>query len=483
MGDFLAKHVKGDFNPLLTGLICGFYPIVFYFSNNYSAINSWEHFGFFVLFFIGIPIVIFSIAFLVFKYSETFSKYKAQILFVLIIMTVATLMSQAMYLTLKKKMLLGLLIVSALAAYKFYAHFKKLLVIILLMSILPTINVIIKIVEHEQKMAWTQLPDSIENATFKSTPNIYLIQPDGYVSRQIMESSLYNFNNPFYEWLDNNGFKIYNNFRSNYPASLTSNSSMFAMKQHRFGKVLFPSIDMPNSRDIIAGDNAAISILRNNGYKNFFIVQDEYFQQNRPIQAYDYYNLNPDEIPYFSNDNNVKKVVFNDLKAAMDTSNIEGPRFYFVEKLLPHHIHFAASKEEERDMYIEKIQEVNDWLKTTVNYISENDPNAIVIILADHGGWVGLGSYPEMFSTENASQIHSIYATLAAIKWNGHLVEGMDAELQSNVNLFRVLFAVLSENPEYLKYLEDDSSYNLQQGTFWKSVRAVIDDNGNVFSN
>ncbi|MCZ4319705.1 hypothetical protein O4H26_11945 [Aequorivita viscosa] len=483
MSNSLVKYFKENFNPFLTGLICGFYPLVFYFSNNYSAINSWEHLGFFLLFFIGIPVVVFSVVSIAFKYSETLSKYKTHILFVLIIMVVATLMSQAMYLTLKKKMLLGLLIVSALAAWKFHTHFKKLLIIILLMSILPTINVIIKIVEHSIKMEWTQLPDSIVNATFKKTPNIYLIQPDGYVSQQMMESDLYNFKNPFYGWLEKNGFKVYNDFRSNYPASLTSNSSMFSMKQHRFGSVLFPSIDMPNSRDIIAGDNNAISILRKNGYNNFFIVQDEYFQQNRPEQTYDYYNISPDEIPYFSNDNNVKKIVSNDLKAAMDSSSIPGPRFYFVEKLLPHHIHFAASKEEERDMYIEKIKEVNGWLENTVNYISEKDPDAIVIILADHGGWVGLGSYPEMFSTKNPEQINSIYATLGAIKWNGNLKEGMDADLQSNVNVFRVLFSVLSENPEYLKYLEDDSSYNLQNGTFWKSVRAVIDDSGKVIAN
>ncbi len=483
MGNFLKKYFKENFNPLLTGLICGFYPLVFYFSNNFSAINSWEHLGFFLLFFIGIPIAVFSIASLIFKFSDALSKYKPHVLFVLIIMTVATLMSQAMYLTIKKKLLLGLLIVSVLAAWKLHAHFKKLLVIILLMSILPTVNCVVKIVEHEQKMEWTALPDSIENAKFKTTPNIYMIQPDGYVGRDMMESELYHFNNPFYGWLQTNGFKIYEDFRSNYPASLTSNSSMFSMKQHKFGKVLFPSIDMPNSRDIIAGDNAAITTLRKNGYKNFFIVQDEYFQQNRPKQRYDYYNLNADEIPYFSNDNNVKKVVFDDLKAAMDTVTVNGPRFYFVEKLLPHHIHFAASKEEERDTYIDKIKEVNGWLENTVNYISKKDPDAIIIILADHGGWVGLESYPEMFSTEDPQQIRSIYSTLAAIKWNGHLKEGMDAELSSNVNIFRVLFSNLSENPEYLKYLEDDSSYNLQNGTFSKSVRAVIDDSGKVISN
>ncbi|WP_026452725.1 sulfatase-like hydrolase/transferase [Aequorivita capsosiphonis] len=483
MSHFFKKYFQESSNPLLTGLICGFYPLVFYFSNNFSAINSWEHLGFFLLFFIGIPLVVFTLASLCFKYSEILSKYKPHILFVLIIMTVATLMSQAMYLTIKKKLLLGLLIISVLAAWKLHAHFKKLLVIILLMSILPTLDCIVKIIEHEQKMEWAQLPDAIENVKFKETPNIYLIQPDGYVGKDMMESDLYHFNNPFYDWLEKNNFKVYENFRSNYPASLTSNSSMFAMKQHRFGKVLFPSIDMPNARDIIAGDNAAIQILRNNGYKNFFIVQDEYFQQNRPKSTYDYYNLNLDEIPYFSNDNNVKKVVFDDLKAAMDTSKISGPRFYFVEKLLPHHIHFSASKEEERDTYIEKIKEVNTWLETTVNYISEKDPDAIVIILADHGGWVGLGSYGEMFSTKDPNQIHSIYSTLAAIKWNGHLKEGMDDNLKSNVNVFRILFSILSENPEYLKYLEEDSSYNLKNGTFYKSVRPVIDDSGKVILN
>ena len=476
------KKPNLSFNPLLIALVCGFYPFIFYFSNNFWAINSWEHLGFFILIFIGIPIVVFSGAFLFFKFFEPIKRFQHHILFILIVMTVATLLSQAIYLRLEKKMLLVIFLVSILAAWKFHSHYKKLLVLVLLMSVIPTVNSIIKMVEYGQQKEWTQLADPILNVKFKETPNIYMIQPDGYTGRDLMEKSPYNFDNPFYDWLKKNEFKVYSNFRSNYPASLASNSSMFAMRQHRFGKALFPSIDMPNARDIIAGNSNAISILRQNGYSNFFIVQDEYFQQNRPEPAYNYYNIATKEIPYFSDDNNVKKVVFDDLKAAMDTVDIKGPRFYFVEKLLPHHIHFAASKEEERDTYIEKIQEVNTWLENTVNYISEKDPNGIIIILADHGGWVGLGSYPEMFSTTDPEQLHSIYSTLAAIKWSGHLKQEMDSELRSNVNVFRVLFSVLSENPEYLKYMENNSSYNLKNGTFSKSVRAVIDDEGKVIS-
>lgn len=482
MGSFFTGDYKGNLNPLIVGLICGFYPLVFYCSNNFWAVNSWNHLWFFLLFFIGIPVSVFTFLSLLFKLSHKILRYKPQIIFVTIVMTVGVLMSWAMFLDMKKKMLLALLIVSIIAAWKLHSHYKKLLVLVLLMSIIPTVNCAIKLIEQQQSQNWANLPDSIEEAKFKETPNIYMIQPDGYAGKDVMEGKLYHFNNPFYSWLKDDGFKIYNNFRSNYPASLTSNSSMFAMKQHHFGKTLFPSIEMPLARDFISGNNSAIQILKKNGYSNFFIVQDDYFQQSLPDQKYDYYNVDTHKIPYFSDGKNLEAVVFEDLKAAMDTVKTSGPKFFFVEKLLPHHIHFAASKTEERDIYIEKIKDVNDWLKKTVNYISEKDPSAIIIILADHGGWVGLGSYPEMFSTRDSDQIKSVYSTLFAVKWNGNLKDDFDKELRSNVNVFRVLFSTLSENSDYLKYMEDNSSYILENGTFSKSVRKAIDDKGNVLA-
>ena len=351
------------------------------------------------------------------------------------------------------------------------------------MSVIPTINCAIKIIENQQSLEWTELPDNIRQAKFKKTPNIYMIQPDGYVAEEMMAGNLYHFDNPLYGWLKEEGFKVYDNFRSNYPASLTSNSSMLSMRQHRFGKALFPSIEMPHAREVLAGNNNVIKIFKNNGYATFFIVKDDYFQQNLPEQHYDHYNIDADKIPYFSNGKNLEADIFEDMKAAIDTAYTDRPRFFFVEKLLPHHVYFSASKEEERNSYIERIKKVNDWLEKTITYISEADPEAIIIILADHGGWVGLGSYPEMFSTRDPDQIKSVYSTLAAIKWNGYLQEGFDAELTSNVNVFRTLFSVLGNNPEYLKYMEDNSSYILENGAFSESVRMAIDDEGKVLEN
>ena len=49
--------------------------------------------------------------------------------------------------------------------------------------------------------------DDIMNVKFKNS-KCYLIQPDGYVSKNRMESEPYNFQNPFYDWLTERGFKI-----------------------------------------------------------------------------------------------------------------------------------------------------------------------------------------------------------------------------------------------------------------------------------
>lgn len=466
--------------PLFTGFICGLYVFLFYYSNNYSAINSWPHFFYFASFFLGLPMVVFGLGYYVFGLNDTLKTYRKHLLFVLIIVVTATLLSQAMFLTLKKKMLLVLLIISVLLSLKLFQQYKKLLILILIISVLPFFKCIVHIYQHATANSWMELPDAIHKASLKHKPNIYIIQPDGYVARQLLEAKPYDHNSDLYDWLAANEFKVYDNFRSNYPASLASNASMFAMKQHRFKGMINPNFELPEARSIITGHNPVLEVLKKNGYQTSFIVQDEYFQQNRNKLKYDYYNISLDEIPFFSNDNNVKKVVFEDLKVEMQ-KNISQPRFYFVEKLLPHHIHFSDPFEERRMNYLNRIDSVNVWLKHSINHIVENDKNALIVVMADHGGWLGLNNYEDMFTTSDATKIKSIYSSLLAIRWNGFLYDNVDEALKSNVNLFRVLISALSENKSYLQHLEEDSSYNIhKENHFYNSVYKVIDTNGNI---
>lgn len=390
-------------------------------------------------------------------------------------------MSYAIKLRLQKKLLVGILVVSILLSIKFHDRFRKLAILILIMAVLPFFNCFLKIYELSKNMPWVELSADIKGIELKEKPNIYMIQPDGYVDESMMKGPLYRHQTDFYDWLTANEFKLYDNFRSNYPASVPSNASMFSMRHHYYGETFFSDLEMPKGREMISGQNTTNYILQNNGYKTYFLAQDEYFQQNLKGGSFDHYNISKEEIPYFTIGDERERVLHNDLKEVLNDKTNK-PKFVFIEKLLPHHIHFVKQEnqiEAERKEYIAKIEEVNLWLRKTVNMINDADPKAIVIVLADHGGWVGMTSYPDMYTTTDEANIRSIFSSIAAIKWNGHLKDGYDTELRSTVNLFRVLFANLAENTDYLQQMEDNSSYNLHMESWYRnSVYKVLDDKG-----
>ncbi|WP_282040650.1 sulfatase-like hydrolase/transferase [Winogradskyella flava] len=363
-------------------------------------------------------------------------------------------------------------------------NYKKIVVFFFAFSSLSFFRTVIHMYEDIKPDYWLRQRDDIENVQFKSFPNVYMIQPDGYVAQSTMEKSPYNYQSDLFDWLRNNEFKVYDNFRSNYPASLTSNASLFNMKHHKFADMIFPEIEMANARESITTSNAVANIFKNNGYETYFIAEDEYFQQNKKQEVFDYYNIAIDDFPLNSKGDDTVKDVLSDLKLVMHDS--DNPKFFFVEKLMPHHVGFYKTDEsvvQERDRYIERIKEVNLWLKTTIKYITEHDENSIIIILADHGGWVGLKSFNHLFSARESELITSTFSNISAIKWNGNLIKNYDTALRTNVNIFRVLFSALSENPTYLESLEDDSSYNLRLNSLGiKRVKKLIDGEGRIFN-
>lgn len=469
--------------PVLAAFASGFYPLVYYFSKNFHQKNSLEHLVFFASIFIISSIVVFLLLYYVFNKVERLKPYKKELLFVLIIATVSVLFSEMLYLKIMKKALVVIIALSMVLAIKFGKEYKKLILLLLIMSVFPFVNSLISLYDSVKPLTWQELPDTINEITIKQKPNIYLIQPDGYVSQEVMEQPPYNHKSDLYDWLDNDGFKLYPNFRSNYNATLLSNASMFSMKHHYYGGNTFPAIEMANSRDVVSGKNPVVSILKNNDYHTFLVVQDEYFQQNNCEQLYDYRNIDLNMISMFSKGYNVQRDVFEDLKSAMRIQ-VEKPKFFFIEKILPHHVYLDVANnkfEEERDWYLNRLEQVNEWLKNVINYISEKDENALIIVLADHGGFVGIENYQELYSNNNPTHLNSTFSVLAAIKWNGYLKNNFDKELRTNVNLFRILFSVLSEDNTYLDHLEDNSVYNLNyENPFYNSVYKAIDDKGNL---
>ncbi|MFI0490522.1 hypothetical protein [Flavobacterium sp.] len=453
--------------PLLVGFVSGFYPMIFYYSNNFESINSWSHLAFFTLVFLVIPS--FGTWFL-FKLLDSFQKlkpYKKHLLFISIIEITAIFMSQVYYLTIKKKLLLLLLILILFLSLKFYEFYKKIVVFVVLLSIIPFVKCV-NIIVYKQfydTLSWMKQMDNIERVKFIKTPNIYFLEPDGYASKEAMQNNPYNYKDTIYDWLESNSFTLYKNTRSNYPASLASNASMFALKHHYLKNASYSPFEMQDARRIIVGNNPTIAIFKNNNYKTFFIVEDGYFQQSFQKVNYDYHNIQNYEIPFFSNDNNAKKDVYEDLKKCIESDKEKNiPKFYFIEKLYPHHVDFDGSgKENLRNIYLKRVETANIWIKKTIDLISKKDPSGIIIIAADHGGWVGFENVDQLFAAKDRKLINSIFCNLVAIKWNDDKHINYDKGLKSNVNIFRILFSYLSENKILLKHLQEDSSYNIHQ--------------------
>ncbi len=457
--------------PLFCGFISGFYPFLFLYSNNFEILNSYKHLFFFIFLFIIIPIIITILGYCFLAKSNRFKVFKRQYLFVTILCIAFFLMSFVFFnYVIKKKIIVAVFLLIFLISFKLQNHYKKIVVLLILLTIFPIITLTTIIYRNifKDTLVWTKHIDAIEDVKFVKKPNIYFIEPDGYAGQESMKNKPYSYNSDIYNWLSNHKFKIYDSY-SNYPASLASNASMFTMKHHFLKHIPNSNFEMENARSIIVGNNSTIKILKKNNYKTYFIVEDDYFQQNLTPGKYDYYNIESSKISLITDGNSNKRDVFKDFKKCfISDKKVKKPKFYFIEKLLPHHIHFdKTGKENERRVYLNKVNETNIWLKKIVNFIEINDPNGIIIIAADHGGWVGIESLNEMFTTNDLSLQKSIFNNLLAIKWNDSLSSDYDDNLNSNVNIFRVLFSNLSQDKKLLNHLEPDTSYRITKNGFF----------------
>ena len=262
---------------------------------------------------------------------------------------------------------------------------------------------------------------------------------------------------------------------------------MFAMKHHYHNFPTSKIREVYNARDIIVGDNPVLRILKNNKYKTHLLLDKSYMLINRPDVFYDYCNIQANDLSYFSRGFQLSRDIFSDLKT-LHHNSIEQPSFYFIEELSPSHVTNRKSPgniaDIEREKYLERLELTNIWLKNIIDYIEEKDPNSLIVIGADHGGFVGMNTTLEARSKlDDRDLIYSIFTAQLAIKWPDGLAPEYDTNLKTPVNLFRVLFSFLSDNQNFLNNLQEDKSYiQIETGAPF-GVYEYINENGEVTFN
>ncbi len=475
---------KGNPHPITVALAVGLYPIISYYSNNFTLVNSWKHLGFFLFFFIFLPILLFYTVTLILKKLPRKNIYKYVLPFLNIFLFLF-LTKISIYAGINKKLALAIFFISILLAVILHKHFKKIVLFEYLLIIVGLFNLAPVLVKNLTiSNEWKLQPDTIEQIVFKNKPNVYFIQPDGYVNFSELNKGHYSYDNSEFEnFLTNNGFKNYADFRSNYSNTLASNSSMMMLKHHYHNNQLHPSEGL-NARNILVSSNVVLNAFKNNGYTTHLILEAPYIMLNKPKMGFHKSNFLVDDVPYIGKGFENKRKVVDDLEHFLAEAD-ENPMFFFIEFFNPGHIAnhkgSAEGKEKEREKWIKSLEHANTQLKDFVGLIKENDPNALIIILADHGGYLGLEYAMEMYTkTQDRDILYSIFSSQLSIHWPENNVPEFDTELKSTVNLFRIVFSYLSEDTKYLDALQEDASYLTIHKGAPEGVYKYIDKDGNI---
>jgi hypothetical protein len=476
--------------PVLAAISAGLYPLLYCYDMNFTLVNSWSQFFFYIFLYLVIPVFIFGI--IVYfvkkiKLQETYRKYVVSILNVTFFAFFIVLSTSGIR---NKKTVLLALVIAFVLAIIMSKHIKKIIVLQFLMAVFVGFKLLPDLYNatNYQNM-WIQPSDNIGDVVLQKKPNIYYIQSDGYANFSELKRENYNFDNSEFEaYLIDNDFKFYADYRSNYYSTLTSNSSMLSMKHHYYD---FPKIgknEPYNARDIIVGNNPVISIFKKNNYKTHLLLEKSYLLINRPEIGFDDSNVDYREVSYLARGFEIQKDLVRDLELTILNNN-QNNNFYFIEKLIPGHISNTYSSnpnaiEIERSKYLSRLELANNWLKEMITIIQELDTNALIIIGSDHGGYVGMNSTDECkYKLSDDTLTQSIFTAVMAIKWPENKAPQFDNKLKSNVNLFRILISYLSNDTSYLDALEADKSYSIIEDGAPSGIYEVIDENGYVVFN
>jgi Sulfatase len=310
-------------------------------------------------------------------------------------------------------------------------------------------------------------------------PDIYLVLLDGYARADKQLTLFGHDNTAFLDELRERGFEVAGNSRSNYLLTAVSLSSMFNLRYHEAGSELasLPVTDVRHVREArrLINDNEAFRRLRAEGYQTVAISSGfEEVSLRRADRFIDTGQLNEMELLTFRHTflGPIVGAIYPDLFADQQRDRIRGvfstadglvdetasqPRFVFVHVPSPHApvvfdaegrpveardlpsfyedsaIRRGISREEYAVGYTGQIEYLNGRTIALVDRIVAADPDAVVLVLSDHGSASGVA-----FGDWERSDLDERTANLFAARTPGR--SDVFADDITLVNVFGRLF-------------------------------------------
>ncbi len=324
---------------------------------------------------------------------------------------------------------------------------------------------------------------------FVKKPNVYLIAMDGYPRGDVIKDVFDYDNDVFLNQLEGYGFHVLKKAQANYPNThLSMASTLQAAYLDRNSNPLFSA----KWHAIVTGENASVRYFKDQGYAfalmesgiyaltkcvgledmclsspQFSLSEHEYALLRQTPWAF-LKRLLPIKVYLTETGANLGK-----LRTHLSAKKPVQPFFLFAHTVPPHapyaynrdcsvkaqfdHGYAEALSGQGPAFfqgYLDNIICANKQGLEFAEYVTKNDPEAIVVLFSDHGSHFTMDWQS---STWNDRNIRERFSTLVAIRapeaCQQHLYDGM-----SNVNIMRFVFACLTDTAP--DYLEDKSYYS-----------------------
>jgi len=326
---------------------------------------------------------------------------------------------------------------------------------------------------------------AFDHSKVTARPDVYYLLFDGYPGYKSLKDYFGYANDSLYHFLTNKGFKILPS-RSNYNLTYFSMESVFNMEY--VNDIAFPDsiTQIDYLRRINGIKNAEVfSIFTSMGYSiqnlSLFDIRDQHKIANNPnvISGIDLFTYNifyskffrdvgwvlltgKYEVPVIKDlfkevplNKRVEEAFYTNLQIKKDR-----PAFLYAHFFLPHEPVFFDSAgnalpEEiitnkktvlDKRYYLGYLKYTNTKIVSFINEIIKKDPDALIIIMSDHG----------YRSYNNIAYRPYFFDNICAVRFTGNSC-AEDQLISSNVNVFRYIFNCTYN--QQLPYLKDTSIF------------------------
>jgi len=308
----------------------------------------------------------------------------------------------------------------------------------------------------------SKLPWLVGERIPKSTPNIYLLIYDSYVPNETMLA--YGIDNAAQEnYLQEQGFELYPHTYSVGSYTLYTMSTVLDVSAYYNGE--------KEARKAVSGNGVTHNILKGLGYDTYGLFYSDYMFRGIG-SSYDYSipgNVIPPHILL------LKAILAGEFRFDIDDIEYEGqgrdqfikakqdvwtriPKektFVYMHTNVPAHTqNSGACLPNEIDLYKERLVSANIEMRQDLQTITENDPDAIIIVAGDHGPHLtkNCSTTSDVYDASEISRldVQDRYGTFLAIKWPTEEFTKYD-NIKVLQDVFPTIFAYLYEDEKILR--------------------------------